>query len=161
MKCQKCGKNEVNFHYSSNINGSVTQTYLCADCATESGYDLGSMFETDGFLGGFLPSFHRQAAGPAGFSGEFFPFTVPMLRFGAAFPLLTSPQPHGAERGGGCEGDCGYGKIAPETECSEVDAEMQKRREINMIREQMRIAAENDEFEKAIELREKIREMEA
>ena len=38
---------------------------------------------------------------------------------------------------------------------------MMNRRELNALREQMRKAAENDDFEKAIELREKIKGMDA
>ena len=33
MKCDRCGKNEATFYYKSNINGRVTETHLCPDCA--------------------------------------------------------------------------------------------------------------------------------
>ena len=38
MKCENCGKNEVNFVYQSNINGKVEQKHLCAECAKKLGY---------------------------------------------------------------------------------------------------------------------------
>ena len=157
MKCQNCGKNEVNFHYTSNVNGTVTQTYLCAECAEKSGFDFEGMFDAGSIFGEFSPAFGRLSAGFPFLTGEFFPFTTPMLRLGGVFPALA--QAYEPAQDASCE--CGCGKIAPETQSAEVDDEMRKRREVNMIREQMRIAAENDDFEKAIELREKIREMEA
>lgn len=42
MKCDRCGKNEATFHYKTNINGRVTETHLCPDCARAMGY-AGSM----------------------------------------------------------------------------------------------------------------------
>ena len=39
MKCENCGKEEVSFHYTSNINGNITEKHLCADCAVKLGFD--------------------------------------------------------------------------------------------------------------------------
>ncbi len=33
MLCEKCGKRTANYHYTSNINGKVTEKHLCAQCA--------------------------------------------------------------------------------------------------------------------------------
>ena len=54
MKCQKCQKNEATVHYTKQINGTVTQTHLCADCAREQGYEPG--FDP---LGAMLSDFFR------------------------------------------------------------------------------------------------------
>lgn len=35
MLCKKCGKNEATFYYKQNVNGKVTETALCADCASK------------------------------------------------------------------------------------------------------------------------------
>lgn len=35
MLCNKCKKNEAAFYYKTNINGKVTETALCADCASK------------------------------------------------------------------------------------------------------------------------------
>ena len=149
MKCQNCGKSEVNFHCSSNINGCVTQTNLCSECAAKSGYDFGSMFDVRSVFDGFFPVFNAP--------GEFWP--IPMLGFGAAFPFAMRPRLAAQTRPDAC--GCGSEAAAQESRPAEVDEEMKKRREINVIREQMRLAAEKDDFERAIELREKIKEMEA
>jgi len=38
MKCENCGKNEVTFVYRSNVNGHVEEKHLCSDCAEKLGY---------------------------------------------------------------------------------------------------------------------------
>ena len=51
MKCDRCGKNEATFYYKSNINGRVTETHLCPNCARAMGYTgslqsrMGSWFD--------------------------------------------------------------------------------------------------------------------
>ena len=55
MKCDRCGKNEATFYYKSNINGRVTETHLCPNCARAMGYTgslrsrMGSWFDDDWF----------------------------------------------------------------------------------------------------------------
>lgn len=150
MKCQNCGKNEVNFHFSTNINGCVTETYLCSECASKSGYDFEQLFDAGNAFDRFFPVF-------GGMNG-FLPIAFPVLSAGAALPFPVRQRVAPAISGETCS--CGHEKCAPDTQGAHVDDEMKKRREINMLREQMRRAAENDDFEKAIELRDKIKEME-
>ena len=148
MKCQNCGKNEINFHYSSNVNGCVTETYLCSECAAKSGYDFESLFGIDNFFGdGF----------PFSASNAFFP--APMFGFRLTSPFASLLQTGLPSNECSCEGACEA--PVPETPPAEVDAEMLKRREINIIREQMSLAADKEDFEKAAELRDQIRRMEA
>lgn len=147
MKCQNCGKSEVNFHYSSNINGCVTQTNLCSECAAKSGYDFEQMFNAESVFGEFFPVFGRMRG-----------FMPPPMMWFDAFPVAVRPRLAEAARQSACE--CGCETAGAEQQPAEVNEEMKKRREINMLREQMRLAAEKDDFEKAIELRTKIKEME-
>ena len=39
MLCQKCGKNEATTHLKRIINGEKTETHLCSHCATAMGYE--------------------------------------------------------------------------------------------------------------------------
>ena len=129
MKCQNCGKNEVNFRYSSNISGCVTETHLCSECAARSGYDSGRIFNAGSFFGGFMPMFGFNAfeARPqVGILQQNVPVT----------PVVTVQEP-------------------------DIDNDMKARRELNALREQMRAAAEAEDFEKAAELRDKIKQMES
>ena len=148
MKCQNCGKNEINFHYSSNVNGCVTETYLCSECAAKSGYDFERMFNTDSIFNNFFPADIRRAAR-----------LLPIPVFGFMSPFVAWQQPGLPAQGCGCDASCETAE--KETAPAQVDEEMQKRREINAIREQMRLAAEKEDFEKAAELRDRIRQLEA
>ena len=38
MKCENCGKNEVNFIYQSSINGRTEERHLCSESAEKLGY---------------------------------------------------------------------------------------------------------------------------
>ena len=51
MKCQNCGRNEATYYYKSSINGRVTETHLCADCARKLGYV--QRMQPEPLLGGF------------------------------------------------------------------------------------------------------------
>ena len=145
MKCQKCGKNEVNFHYASNVNGSITETNLCSVCASESGYDIGQMFDA------MFPI--------RGVSG-FMPVAMPMMQTHALLPFLMQPgmRPDMTPVHGQVDScTCGCTKSAPFDMDVEVDEKMIKRRELNM---QMRAAVEKEDFETAAKLRDKIKELE-
>ena len=147
MKCQKCGMNEVTFHYSSNVNGCVTEKHLCSKCAAESGYDIGQMFDMGQLaeLGNFLDTMLLIQSG-------FVPLAIPKMQSGAMLPYTTRHQAGMIGR----TDNCGCGCAKPSN--VEVDEEMSLRRELNA---QMRVAVANEEFEKAAELRDKIRQLEA
>ena len=56
MLCEKCNKNIANIYLKNNINGSITENYLCSACAGElygqnymNLFDLNSGFESDIF----------------------------------------------------------------------------------------------------------------
>jgi len=168
MKCQKCEKNEVNFHYSSNVNGYVTETHLCSGCATESGYDIDKMFDFENIFGGMLPMRRRV--------GGFLPVAIPVIEAGAMFPFTFRPRAGMIEKQSTCGCGCSetaQGKIPQEETAQgetaqdvtakkeakvEVDEKMSKLRELNM---QMRTAVEKEEFERAAELRDEIKALKA
>ena len=148
MKCQNCGRDEVNFHYSSSINGCVTETHLCGECAARAGYDPGRFFSAGDIFGAFFPMFGVRTGFPP--SG---------MRSGLqnmAYPIALQPAIGGYTQDQACCSACGK---AETTEGSaDVDEKMLKRRELNL---KMRAAIESEDFEKAAELRDRIREMEA
>jgi len=147
MKCQNCGKNEVKFHYSSNVNGCVTEAALCAVCAEKSGYSFrgGSLFNGD-MLAGFFPEFFGMA-------------TNPRFGFAPTWQFAAPPQVGILQQAQSGQCACGTSPLKPTT-CPGVDEEMKKRREISAMREEMRMAARRDDFERAAELRDRIKQME-
>ena len=159
MKCQNCGKNEVNFHYSTNVNGAVTETHLCSECAAQSGYDIESMFDLGSMFDDMLP-IHKMLGRRSGISG-FMPMAVPVMSADAVFPFKLR-QHRGGELHGGLQGDLhgGAGVCGHCTETKkgnvEVDENMSKLRELNV---QMRLAIESEEFERAAEIRDQIKEL--
>jgi len=178
MKCQMCGKSEVNFHYTSNINGNVTETNLCSDCADSAGYNFGSMFGLADFgsfgrqngLSGFRPG-----RGLMGFAPQRQAGYIPM--FGLGHPIQVTIKPLSASQlhQDGCSCGCGQADETHEcrTESCEceapghatsatvsavgVDDVMMRRRKLY---KEMRMAADNDDFEKAAKLRDEIKAME-
>ena len=147
MKCQMCGKCEVNFHYSSNINGCVTETHLCSDCAAKSGYDVGQLLSSGSVFNGFFPLI--------GGHGGFMPMVMPMMSYDAMSPFEQRPQIAANVQEDSCS--CSCGNKTADVPTGELDDEMKMRRELNV---QMSIAIENQEFEKAAQLRDKIKELE-
>jgi len=162
MLCQNCGKNEATFHYQYNINGSVTERHLCAQCAHESGEEsfffkpsdyMGSMLSD--FFGGIpsLPSRHSAvkcplcgaterdiaATGKAGCAqcySVFDSLLTPYVR------RIHGSAPHA-------------GKI-PSAEGKELKA----KRELEELKVELKKAVDEQEFERAAQLRDKIRDME-
>lgn len=156
MKCEKCNEKEATFYYSCNINGKKTERHLCPDCARAEGfgkvmdYDPVSSFEREMdrmFSGFFSPA--RALMSDFGFFGS------PMRSIMApAFPevniLVGSPQEKTAEN-------------LSETESripDDAGAEIKAKREIEGLRHQLDEAVRTENFEKAIELRDKLRQLE-
>ena len=149
MKCERCGKRVANYHYMSNVNGKVTEQHLCDQCAAElEGREsvfasAGRMFDRmfsdfwdDGFGRMAMPGF----GGFGGFFGAPVGFS-PCIQ-------LTPERPEASVR-----------TAAPAAEPM-ADPEMAKKRQINVLREQIRAAVEKEEYEKAAQLRDQLHELE-
>ena len=54
MLCNKCGKKEASYYLEKNINGKVTKLALCPDCARESGEFKFDPFGGMNLLGGLF-----------------------------------------------------------------------------------------------------------
>jgi len=150
MKCQKCGKNEVNFRYSTNINGCVNETFLCSECAEKEGYNIGRLLDAQSSAGSIFP----LISGQLGFT----PMAMPVVGFGAPMSFRARPRIAGDSD---CSGESGCGCREPaerDREDAEVDNEMKERRELRI---EMRLAAEKEDFEKAAAIRDRIRELES
>jgi protein arginine kinase activator len=152
MKCQNCGRKEINFHYSSNINGCVTETHLCSECAAKSGYDIEQLFDTGSIFDRFFPIINGR--------GGFLPVTIPLMGYNMVSPFALRPYTGRRIKASTC--DCGLEtkteEKTTEAQTANVDDDMRKRRELYA---QMRAAADNEEFEKAAGIRDEIRKLES
>jgi len=172
MKCSKCGNNNTTFHYKANINGRITEIHLCADCARKAGITAekvfgNSIFGNDIFGSGmfrnslFGDSLFGNSFGSmfdSMFSSFYRDFFTPSIRGffsdlnGFMMPVVAPPMMEMFVRSEE-DGEKEKVKAAP-------DAELSRRRELNALREQLNNAIKAEEYEKAAELRDKIRELE-
>jgi protein arginine kinase activator len=163
MLCQNCGKHEAEYHYKSNVNGTVTEQHLCSECAKKLGYSVPIFGGTDSFLGSFLSDFFGGSTG------------LKTMAPGITCPLCGSSASDISRSGKvGCaqcydtfsdmltpyikriHGSTEHtGKIP-----SDAGAEIKSKRQLVQLREELKKAIENQEFEKAAELRDKIKELE-
>ena len=166
MLCQHCQKNEATTHVKTMINGEYAEYRLCPECAHELGYD--SMFPDFGAdFGGLLGSF-LSAALPA--------------RSGATHCKLCGSTMNDIKRTGkvGCaecydtffselmptirsvHGNTEHIGKHPVIEYEAVEDEPQKQGEtLDDLKAQLKKAIEDENFERAAQLRDKIKEMEA
>lgn len=178
MLCQMCKKNSATIHYKSNINGTVSEKYLCAECAAKNGFgektNAMDMFNTmdmadnffdnsaDSFLGGLFGEMLEEKQTPTPIKtvcpgcgmryGDF----VHGGRMGCekcyeAFESLLKPtlkRIHGNTRYCG-KTPVGYGKKASVEE------------KIEALKEKLNKAVEAQEYEKAAGFRDEIRALEA
>jgi protein-arginine kinase activator protein McsA len=135
MKCQKCGISEVSYFYSSNVNGVMTETKLCSQCLAESGGNINDFFSQKQFI-------------------DFVSITIPVIQRSRMFPFIMHPQANVVKNVSLCDCDTSMKR----TPGIEVDDEMSMRRDLNA---KLRAAIDNEEFEKAAVLRDKIKELEA
>lgn len=155
MKCENCGKNEVTFVYQSNINGRVTEKHLCSECAEKLGYSQKIAAHSQRMMQSFFGS---------SFFDDFFspqPFLLgrmdrmlenPFDDFFADMPALSAAPAQQQEQ-------------AQQKQDDLVNKEEQSRfaymRQMNALRMEMKKAVHQENFERAAELRDQIRELEA
>ena len=175
MKCQKCKKNEATTHIKRVINGEFEEYNLCRDCAKEMGY--GNLFQ--GFTSSFADDFNSLF-------GSFFENALPArtqaTRCETCGSSYTDIQRTGMM---GCA-DCYTlfnGEIMPTirkihgntTHCGKNSAAFKAERvkkavekpetaepenELERLQAELDRAVEKQEFEKAAELRDKIKAVE-
>lgn len=153
MKCENCGKNEVTFVYQSNVNGRITEKRLCADCAEKLGYTQKLASQTQRMMRGLF--------GGGLFEDFFTPYPSllgPMSRiledpfddFFADMPALGTPAEAKPE--------------LPKAQDSLLEQgeqnEISRTRQLNALRLEMRQAVDQENFERAAELRDQIRTLE-
>ena len=158
MKCENCGKNDVTFVYRSNINGRVEEKHLCSECAEKLGYTQRLGVNSRSLMQNF---FGRNSLLGSGFFDDFFsPMPSLMGRmledpfddFFAEMPALSASTAQQQE-------------TQQEKKEDLVGKEEQSRfsylRQLNALKMEMKKAVHQENFERAAELRDQIRRMEA
>lgn len=169
MKCQKCGKNTANTHVKTIINGEFREYDLCSECAHKMGYtnvfaDMENDFSS--LLGSFftnvLPA--RTQATRCEFCGSTYPEIAKTGMVGCAhcYELFADQLYPSIRRMHGNTTHCGKnsGKAAEKPEKPEKPAEETKEETIKKLQSELDAAVKEQNFERAAELRDKIKEME-
>ena len=160
MKCENCGKNEVTFFYQSNINGQVTEKHLCSECAEKLGYTQKVASHSQRMMQNF---FGNSFFGDSFFDDFFSP--MPSL-FGRMNRLLENPFDDFFDAMPALSPAVSNQETAQEEKKDDlVGKEEQGRfaymRQMNALKLEMKKAVHQEDFEKAAELRDKIRALEA
>jgi len=156
MKCEHCGKNEVTLIYRSNMNGTVTEKHLCSECAEALGVTAQLAKHRQRMMSGFDSFFGRSL-----FDDFFSPMPSLMSRMNrllenpfddifAEMPALQTGEVRQEEP-----------KKQEELVDQETQSAFARTRELNALRVEMKQAAEEEEFERAAQLRDQIRRLEA
>ncbi len=152
MLCEKCGMNLASLHLKQNINGKKTEMHVCQSCAAQMGYlGTNNTFMTD-FFNLLTPNIAGHSRCPG--CGETYEEYKATKRIGCEkcythFQSFLEPvlkKVHGAA--------VHTGKLP-----KKADSALRMKREAEKLRRQLQEAILNEEFEKAADLRDKIREM--
>ena len=153
MKCENCGKNEVTFVYQSNVNGQVTEKRLCSECAEKLGYTQrlaahSQRMMQNLFGGSLFDDFFTPVPSLLGRMNRM--LESPFDDFFADMPALGAPaeaQPESRK---------------PQETLLEQEEQNQisRTRQLNALRMEMQKAVSEENFERAAELRDQIRDME-
>jgi protein arginine kinase activator len=160
MMCDECGKNPAKVHFTKIINGKVTEMHLCEECARHSD-EFDSSFSIHNFLTGLLDNTYDspvkidyikgtkcdkcgmtygrfRQTGKFGCSNCYKSFSDKLT------PLFKNI--HG--------NDTHVGKVP-----KNAGGIIKIRKEIEKLKSELDMAVKKEEFEKAAELRDRIREL--
>ena len=167
MKCQKCGANNANTHVKTIINGEFREYDLCSECAHKMGYtNVFADMENDfsGLLGSFftnvLPA--RTQATRCEFCGSTYSEIAKTGQVGCAhcYELFADQLYPSIRRIHGNTTHCGKNSGKQEAH-EQKPAEMTKEQKISELKKQLDKAVSEQNFERAAELRDEIKETEA
>lgn len=167
MKCQKCKKRDATTHVKKVVNGEYEEYMLCSECAHAMGYDNVFDFEMPDMFGGLLQSFFTGAL-PARSGASRCPecgstygdiTNTGKVGCGKCYEAFYSELLPSIKRIHGNTTHCG--KVPFTAEKAEARAEKSPEDEVSALKAQLQKAIDEQNFELAAELRDKIKEKEA
>lgn len=167
MKCQKCKEKEATTHIKKVVNGQYEEYMLCNECAHAMGYDNVFDFEMSDMFGGLLQSFFGSAL-PARSGASRCP------ECGSTYGDITNTGKVGCSK---CyevfydellpsikriHGNTTHsGKVPFTAHAVEAKAEKSPEDEVKALKAELEKAINEQNFELAATLRDKIKEKEA
>lgn len=166
MLCQKCGKNNATSHIHTVVNGVVNDSYLCSDCAAElqaAGFGENSFYKmlSSFFEDGVQKNVNTKRCECCGAAIEEISKTG-KVGCGNCYKVFGEELKPALIRIHGRTSHIGKkpGEMQPLAPNEAPIAENDKEAEIKTLRAELKKAIENEEYERAAEIRDKIRETE-
>jgi protein arginine kinase activator len=166
MKCQKCGKREADTHVKRVINGEFEEYDLCSECAREMGYtNMFSDFANDfnsllgSFFGNALPARTQATRCEVCNTGYADIARTGMMGCANCYKVFADQLMPTIRRVHGNTTHCG--KHSKASKVQPVEAEKDDKSKIEDLKKQLDTAIKNQEFEKAAQLRDEIKDLEA
>lgn len=167
MKCQKCKQREATTHIKKVVNGEYTEYMLCSECAHAMGYDNVFDFEMPDMFGGLLQSFlggalpARSGASRCPECGSTYGdiTNTGKVGCGKCYEAFYSELLPSIKRIHGNTTHCG--KVPLTAETVDVKCDKSPEDEVKALKEELQKAIEEQNFELAATLRDKIKEKEA
>lgn len=156
MKCEKCSEREATFFYSTDINGKKSERHLCAECAQAEGF--GALFSPAGVFDRAFDTMIDDFFSPM---RSFMPLSS-FDFFGSGLRSIMAPAMPRLHIVLG-EREQTPSPIGEESEAKiprEMDESVRLQREKAALKAQLEEAVSAEDYEKAIILRDKLREME-
>lgn len=161
MLCEVCGKNEATVEFTEIIDDEVTQLHLCESCAREKGIEMEQHFSIADLLAGLtdlgLELEPKEVSVKCTNCGMTYDDFRKIGRLGCGecykafkrslLPLLK--RIHGSTR-----------HVGKATVKLEKAAGVEKKSELQELRQNLQRAIESEEYEEAAKIRDKIRELE-
>lgn len=166
MKCQKCGANNANTHIKTIVNGEFKEYDLCSECAKQMGYtnvfgDIENEFSNflGSFFGNVLPA--RTQATRCEFCGSSYSDIAKSGHVGCAncYSVFGDQLLPSIRRIHGNTAHCGKNSGKAEKQSVKPQEET-KEQKLERLKSELDKAVQEQNFEHAAELRDKIREME-
>lgn len=168
MECQECHQNPASLHFTQIINGQKTETHLCEQCAREKGEIMSGGFSISNLLSGLLnldyplsstqtnKQFENIDTVQCKQCGMTFHQFSKIGRFGCShcyetFSSKLDPIFRRVHSGNTTH----EGKIP-----KRIGGNLHLTKEISELKDQLQKSIQLEEFEKAAELRDKIRSLE-
>ncbi|MDN3019622.1 UvrB/UvrC motif-containing protein [Paenibacillus sp. BSR1-1] len=171
MICQECNQRPAALHFTKFINGEKTEVHLCEKCAQEKGemfiFNGESGFAFNNLLAGLLnidPSFKKPSQSPfhqeevlqCDHCSMTFPQFLKVGRFGCAYCYETFKEQLKPVLGRLHSGNWAHNGKIPKR----IGSGIYLRKQLDELKNALRDSIISEEFERAAEIRDKIRNLE-
>ncbi|MGG1678373.1 UvrB/UvrC motif-containing protein [Neobacillus sp. NRS-1170] len=171
MICQECNQRPAALHFTKIINGEKTEVHLCEKCAQEKGemfiFNGESGFAFNNLLAGLLnidPSFKKPSQSPfhqeevlqCDYCSMTFPQFLKVGRFGCAHCYETFKEQLKPVLGRLHSGNWAHNGKIPKR----IGGGIHLRKQLEELKNALRDSIIGEEFEKAAEIRDEIRNLE-